>query len=138
MVLDCMYDYQKQHNINSKCITNAQTFYDIVTLSKLIPPDKIRFKTVMSAGVNDENDFGFVCNHMTCAVGDKIFDPSENTASLKNSVYTTNLATLFAAFGKETMKHFDLRRGLSEFVDMQECEKEMNNGEFVISDRTIS
>ena len=136
LLLDLMYEYQKPRNINSLCITNAQTFYDMVINSKLCPPNKVSVKAVMVAGVNERDTLVFVPNHMVVFVGDKILDPSYNTSCLKDSIYTDNLATLFSKFSKKNFKNYDLRNSLDLFVRMKEWETKMNNNEFVITDKT--
>lgn len=136
-LLDAMTKYQKNSGATSHCLTNAQTFYDVVTRSCILTPEQIMFKVVMVAGLNDENDFVYVPNHMVlCVGGCKLIDPSYITSSLHDSIYTTNLATLFAAFGKEPFTHFDMKYHLSRFVKFREIETKMNNGEFCIDDKT--
>jgi hypothetical protein len=123
MLMHGMLFYQKQNNIKSKCIVNAQFFYDSVvqTIKMQKLEGNVEIKAAIVIGYIDnaehtESKPYLVTKHMVVVYKDKIYDPSYEIYSLKNKTYfftlgdynqhNNNNNNYLPKFDKKHMKQF--------------------------------
>tara|TARA_Y100001958_G_C21246773_1_gene577486 strand:+ start:2986 stop:3435 length:450 start_codon:yes stop_codon:yes gene_type:complete len=124
-LLNVMHKYQEDNDIKEKCMTNCQTFYDIIKSKNI---GNIRIEACICVGYNIKKGCKeIVDKHFIVKVNGEIKDPSYCVNALENKEYFFN----FIDFKK---KYPELKIDMIKFIEFVKLSEMMNNNEFKITD----
>ena len=122
-LLNVMYKYQKYNHIEGKCMTNCQTFYDLIKPIKNIK--SIKIEACICVGYNIKKKcMEIVDKHFIVKVNGEIKDPSYCVNTLVNKEYFFNFIDFKQKY-PEWIHTIDIIKFI-EFVNLAE---QMNNNQ---------
>ena len=128
-----MREYQKMNNTIEMCMTNTQTLYDIIKAS--FPSVDVKAKAVIA--VNEiEPPSGVIKQtiHLIIIADGIYYEPSYELHAVKPN-YFTSVKNLLEGFVPNTLIKDNLKCTLQSFLIFVEHEHNINNGDFLITDK---
>tara|TARA_R110000868_G_scaffold231293_1_gene484660 strand:- start:3568 stop:4080 length:513 start_codon:yes stop_codon:yes gene_type:complete len=125
-----MMEYQKENQIENRCVTNVQYLYDIMKKCSII-----NFKTKAVIVVSSDEDtktLQIVSGHLIIEVDDAtIIDPSYDISCLKNKTYVDSIKVLLDLFTNpaELKTVFDMKKIVTDYTKFINLSEQLNNGE---------
>lgn len=125
-----MREYQEMHNITEMCMTNTQTLYDIIKAS--FPLVDVKAKAVICC--NEMEDFVIKQTIHLIIIADGIYyEPSYELYAVK-PMYFSSVKNLLEGFVPNDIIKDNIKNTLQSFLIFIEHEKNINNGNFLITD----
>lgn len=134
--LNLMRQYQKENGIKEQCITNTQTLYSILTDNKI---DNVSAKAVFVLTNDIDNGISILCGgHIVVMIDGTIIEPSYDMFCRKEIYYFDNAKSLINSLSTEDREKIkgQFKKIFGDHIRFLEYEKKINNGEFVICDRS--
>jgi len=126
-----MREYQEMNNIKEMCMTNTQTLYDIIKVS--FPEVDVKAKAVICC--NEMEDYVIRQTIHLMIIADGIYyEPSYELYAFK-PMYFSSIKNLLDGFVPNDLIKDNLKNTLPTFLRFVEHEKNINNGDFLITDK---
>ena len=133
-IVSAMLDYQKEHSITSRCMTNTQYLIDQIRHNCPDIPVKVA-PVIVAGGMGDTLQ---CVVHLVVLINDTdILDPSYETYSLNNKEYYGSYKVFY-----ETLKHLELEKGkefskyiLNSYLRLSKVADRINKKEFCICNK---
>jgi hypothetical protein len=126
-----MREYQEINNIKEMCMTNSQTLYDIIKSS--FPSVDVKAKAVIA--VNEMDNFVIKQTIHLMIIADGIYYEPSYELYIVKPTYFSNVKNLLEGFVPNTLIKDNLKYTLPSFLRFVEHEHNINNGDFLITDK---
>jgi hypothetical protein len=130
-----MREFQKEHNITSQCVTNAQYLYDII---KTNTSNDVKTKAVFVFSNDNMETAFFVGGHLVILLDDDtVIDPSYDIFCRTNNRYFDNVKDFMNIFDDKTAlsTRIDIKKLLHDHITFMKLAERINNGEFIITEK---
>jgi len=135
-----MREYQKMNNTIEMCMTNTQTLYDIIKAS--FPDVDVKAKAVICCNTIDANaddhDRTPILKqtiHLMIIADGVYYEPSYELYSSRDIQYFSSIKNLLEGVIPNTLIKDNLKDTLQSFLRFVEHEHNINNGDFLITDK---
>ena len=127
-----MREYQEMNNITEMCMTNTQTLYDIIKAS--FPSVDVKAKAVICCNEMEPRGVIKQTIHLMIIADGIYYEPSYELYAVK-PMYFSNIKNLLEGFIPNNLIKDNLKDTLQSFLIFVEHEKNINNGDFLITDK---